>query len=83
MATIPEEKRRKALFGALYHHDGIASRGLEGSSVTIELDPRHDIEDTREYIKTIATGLDYRMASEGAMRVVLSPGIHDKAILER
>lgn len=82
MPEIPEEHRRRALFAALYHHDGIESRGIRGgeprrgSTVTVDFDPTLDdqaMSDARVYVKAVAGALGYSFSSRGQFEAELRP----------
>lgn len=81
MTEIPEEHRRKALFAALYHHEGIDGRyggEHEGAPVIVEFDPTlgdQAMSDARVYVKTVAGALGYSFSSRGPFEVKLRPDI--------
>lgn len=72
---IPEMYRRKALYAALYHHDGVSSYAggeMNGDPIRAELDPREDTDPT-PYVKRVAGALGFAMSAEGQFMLKLTP----------
>lgn len=81
MTDIPEDLRRKALYSALYHHDGVMGRDggeRDGDPIRVEFYPEghpDHVEGARQYVKRMANALGFDYASEGQFRVKLQPDV--------
>lgn len=87
MTRIPETHRRKALYSALYQHDGVetyAGGSTDGDTITVifrgETHPVYDepgkpvgADSTREYVKRMATALGFAYSSKGRFEADLRP----------
>lgn len=71
--TDDQSLRKRALYAATYHHDGVLDRAAVGNGrIRIEMHA-NQLDETHEYVTTMAKALGYSVSMEGRFVLVARP----------